>query len=172
MSALPSHPTPPTAQLPAANDAAEARLEPMAPDTVDAVLAIEQRCYSHPWTRGNFVDTIAAGHLAQCLWAGDTLLGYFVAMPGYQEVHLLNITIAPEHQRQGWARLLLDALALWARAQHADWVWLEVRLSNVRAQQLYLRHGYVRVGMRKRYYPAAHGEREDAVVMSLRLTTP
>ena len=51
-------------------------------------------------------------------------------------------------------------------------MWLEVRLSNVRAQQLYLRHGYVRVGMRKRYYPAAHGEREDAVVMSLRLTTP
>ena len=56
-----------------------------------------------------------------------------------------------------------------ARGQHADWVWLEVRLSNVRAQQLYLRHGYVRVGMRKRYYPAAHGDREDAVVMNLRL---
>ena len=44
MSALPSHPTPPTAQLTAANDAAEARLEPMAPDAVVAVLAIDQRC--------------------------------------------------------------------------------------------------------------------------------
>ena len=148
------------------------RLTAMQYGDLDQVLRIERAAYSFPWTRGNFVDTIAAGHLAQCLWAGDTLLGYFVAMPGYQEVHLLNITIAPEHQRQGWARLLLDALALWARAQHADWVWLEVRLSNVRAQQLYLRHGYVRVGMRKRYYPAAHGEREDAVVMSLRLAAP
>ena len=152
--------------------AVEARFEPMTPERLDAVLATEQSVYSHPWSRRNFADTLAAGHNALCLLAGDELLGYFVAMPGYQEVHLLNITIAPQHQRQGWARLLLDALALWARGQHADWVWLEVRLNNVRAQQLYLRHGYVRAGMRKRYYPAAHGEREDAVVMSLRLATP
>ena len=150
----------------------EAQFTPLSLPLLDAVLAVEAQVYSHPWSRGNFIDSLQAGYQAQCLTAGDELLGYFVAMPGYQEVHLLNITIAPEHQRQGWARLLLDALALWARGQHADWVWLEVRLSNVRAQQLYLRHGYVRVGMRKRYYPAAHGEREDAVVMSLRLTTP
>ena len=153
-------------------DAPEARFEPMSAKRLDAVLAVEQRSYSNPWSRGNFIDTLAAGHQAQCLLASDALLGYFVAMPGYQEVHLLNITVAPEYQRQGWAHTMLDALALWARGQRADWVWLEVRVSNVRAQQVYLRRGFVRVGMRKAYYPAAHGEREDAVVMSLRLETP
>ena len=117
----------------------------------------------------DLLDTLTAQHQAQCLLAGDTLLGYFVAMPGHEEVHLLNITVAPEYQRQGWAHLMLDALALWAHGQRADWVWLEVRVSNVRAQQVYLQRGFVRVGMRKRYYPAEHGEREDAVVMSLRL---
>ena len=152
--------------------AVEARFEPMAPERLDAVLAIEQSAYSHPWSRRNFLDTFAVGHEAQCLLAGDTLLGYFVAMAGYQEVHLLNITVAPAHQRQGWALVMLDALALWSRGQRADWLWLEVRQGNTRAQQVYLRRGFVRVGQRKGYYPALHGEREDAVVMSLRLEPP
>ncbi len=51
----------------------------------------------------------------------------------------------------------------------AQWLWLEVRASNLRAQQVYEAHGFRRVGERKRYYPAAHGQREDAVVMSLPL---
>ena len=101
--------------------------------------------------------------------AGDHLLGYFVAMLGVDEAHLLNITVAPAYQRQGWARVLLDALALWARGRGAQWLWLEVRASNLRAQQVYEAHGFRRVGERKRYYPAAHGQREDAVVMSLPL---
>ena len=44
--------------------ALEARFEPMTPERLDAVLAIEQSVYSHPWTRGNFADTLAAGHTA------------------------------------------------------------------------------------------------------------
>ena len=57
----------------------------------------------------------------------------------------------------------------WSRGQGAQWLWLEVRASNVRAQQIYERQGYRRVGQRKGYYPADQGRREDAVVMSLRL---
>ena len=49
------------------------------------------------------------------------------------------------------------------------WLWLEVRVSNTRALAVYEAHGYRRVGLRKNYYPAGHGQREDAVVMSLRL---
>ena len=90
-------------------------------------------------------------------------------MRGFEEVHLLNITVAPAHQRQGWALVLLDALVLWSRAQGAQWLWLEVRASNTRAQQIYLKRGFARVGLRKAYYPAGHGLREDAVVMNLRL---
>ena len=97
------------------------------------------------------------------------MLGYFVAMRGVNEVHLLNITVAPAYQGQGWARVMLDALALWARGQAAQWLWLEVRTGNVRAIHVYESHGYRRVGQRKAYYPATHGQREDAVLMSLRL---
>lgn len=148
---------------------AEARFEALAASRLDSIVAIELRSYEHPWTLGNFADSLRAGYEAQVLVAEETILGYFVAMQGVDEVHLLNITVAPEHQSQGWGRLMLDALALWARGQQAQWLWLEVRAGNVRAQRIYERHGYRRVGERKGYYPAANGQREDALVMSLKL---
>ena len=147
---------------------AEAQFEPMADVRLDEVVRLERRVYQHPWTQGNFADSLRSGYQAQVLMADGQLLGYFVAMKGVDEVHLLNITVAPEHQGQGWGRLMLDALALWSRGQQAQWLWLEVRASNARAQRIYEQHGYRRVGERKSYYPAG-GRREDAVVMSLKL---
>lgn len=155
---------------------AAARFEPFRMDCLErlgAVVAVEQRAYAHPWSQANFIDALRSGYQAQLLMAGDVLLGYFVAMKGVDEVHLLNITVAPEHQRHGWAVVMLDALALWSRGQGAQWLWLEVRAGNGRAMHVYDRQGFRRVGLRKNYYP--NGElggtalREDAVVMSLRL---
>ena len=147
----------------------EAQFEPMTEARLDEVVAIEQIAYAHPWARHHFADSVAAGYQAQLLTAGENLLGYFVAMRGVDEVHLLNITVAPVHQGQGWARVMLDALACGRAAQGAQWLWLEVRISNYRAQQIYERYGYRRVGQRKNYYPAVQGKREDAIVMSLKL---
>jgi len=147
----------------------EAQFEPLTPERLNQVMAIERQAYEHPWTRGNFLDSLQSGYQAQILSAGDVVLGYFVAMKGVDEVHLLNLTVAPRQQGEGWGRVMLDALALWARGQGAQWLWLEVRVSNARALRIYECHGYRRVGERKGYYPAAHGLREDAVVMSLKL---
>ncbi|RYF24687.1 MAG: ribosomal-protein-alanine N-acetyltransferase [Comamonadaceae bacterium] len=155
--------------LPAPSVTAEARFEPLSLPRLDALLQVEQSAYTHPWTHGNFIDAMAAGYETQLLMADEQLIGYFVAMKGVDEVHLLNITVAPAYQRQGWAHLMLDALALWSRSQKAEWLWLEVRVSNQRARQIYETHGYRFVGERKRYYPALDGEREDAIVMSLKL---
>ncbi len=149
--------------------AIEVQFEPLLAERIDEVLRVEQRAYPHPWSRTNFLDALHAGYQAQMLMADDTVLGYFVAMKGVDEVHLLNITVAPEYQGQGWSRTMLDALAVWARGQSAQWVWLEVRLANARALHVYESYGYLRMGQRKDYYPAGNGLREDAVVMSLRL---
>ena len=92
-----------------------------------------------------------------------------IAMSVLDEVHLLNITVNPAFQRQGWARVLLDALALWSRQKSAQWIWLEVRQSNERAREIYLKHGFAEVGLRKNYYPNPDGPRENAVLMSLNL---
>ncbi|CAA9405223.1 MAG: Ribosomal-protein-S18p-alanine acetyltransferase [uncultured Ramlibacter sp.] len=133
------------------------------------VLAIEKSAYEHPWSAGNFADSLRSGYEAQMLCADSQVLGYFVAMKGVDEVHLLNLTVAPVWQGQGWGRTMLDALAVWSRGQGAQWLWLEVRRSNLRAQGIYERNGFRRVGERKNYYPAGAGRREDAVVMSLKL---
>jgi [ribosomal protein S18]-alanine N-acetyltransferase len=152
--------------------AIEVALIAMQPQHLDAVLQVEQRAYPHPWTHAHFADALRTGYQAQMLMAGDTLLGYWVAMPGVDEVHLLNITVAPPYQRQGWGRMLLDALTLWARGQVAHWVWLEVRVSNVHAIAVYQARGFAQLGRRKAYYPADNGQREDALVMGLNLITP
>ncbi len=153
----------------------EARFDAMTRARLPAVLRVEQSAYPHPWSENNFLDSLLAGYQAQMLVAGSSaspdLLGYFVAMKGVDEVHLLNITVAPAWQCQGWARVLLDALGVWSRGQGAQWLWLEVRVSNLRARAVYEIHGFKHVGTRRNYYPASPGlpNGEDAIVMSLAL---
>ena len=144
-------------------------LRSITPEQLDAVMAIEQTAYSHPWSRGHFRDSLNPQFEAQGLWLGDELLGYFWAMRGFEEMHLLNITVAPARQGQGWGHMMLDALTLMSRHAGAQWLWLEVRQSNLRALQVYERYGFRQISIRKDYYPADRQQREHAVVMSLKL---
>ena len=145
-------------------------LAPMTASQLDAVMAIEASAYAFPWSRGNFIDSLVAGYAARVLCGAQReLLGYFIAMPGVDEMHLLNITVAPAAQGRGHARFMIDALIDLCREQLARELWLEVRESNARARAMYLRMGFSSVGVRKGYYPASFGRREDAVVMSLKI---
>jgi ribosomal-protein-alanine N-acetyltransferase len=150
----------------------EARFEPMTEASLEAVESVERQAHPHPWQRRHFTDCLNSGYPCQLLLAGNDLLGYFIGMKGFEEVHLLNITVAPHYQRQGWARVMLDALALWARGQGMQWLWLEARSGNARAIHVYKAQGFRTVGTRRAYYPGADGQREDAVVMSLKLDAP
>ena len=165
----------------AAPAAAMPALRAMRVADLDGVAAIENRAYAFPWSRGNFVDSLAAGYLARVLLAPEPagaarpvppppLLGYYLAMPGVEEMHLLNLTVAPEYEHRGHARSMLRHLVVASREAGARTLWLEVRESNLRARQLYERWGFQAVGLRKGYYPAAQGQREHAIVMSLPLT--
>ncbi len=145
-------------------------LLPMTTAQVAAVMAIEVAAYPFPWTRGNFIDSLAAGHPARVLQgARGELLAYFVAMAGVDEMHLLNITVAPAVQGRGHARTLIAALVALCREHAARELWLEVRASNAHARSMYTHFGFTQVGLRKGYYPAPFARREDAVVMSLKL---
>ena len=145
-------------------------LLPLTVAQLDAVLAIEVDVYPFPWTRGNFIDSLAAGYQAWTLRGSDgRLIGYFLALQGVAEMHLLNITVAPQQQGRGHARRLLDALCALATAEGCEQIWLEVRESNARARAVYAAYGFAQTGRRRAYYPAAAGQREDAVLMSLEL---
>jgi ribosomal-protein-alanine N-acetyltransferase len=143
-------------------------------ENLDAVMAIESAAYAVPWTRGNFIDSLASSCTALCLFdARPSMIGYLVAMRGAGEVHLLNLTVAPLARRQGHACHMLEHLVSTANDGVTEQVWLEVRASNAPALALYRRFGFAEVGLRKGYYPAPSGGassvREDAVAMSLAL---
>ena len=149
---------------------AQARLSKMTLAQLDAVVAVEKAAYEFPWTRGNFIDALAAGYDAQVLTHGAQLFGYFIVMAGVDEMHLLNITVAPDAQRCGHARFMLGEIVALCRRAAAQKLWLEVRGSNIRARAIYRRFGFDDIGLRKGYYPAPQGQREDAIVMGLPVT--
>ena len=132
------------------------------------VMLIEDAIYSHPWTRGNFADSLVAGYECRTWRMGGDLLGYFVLMVAAGEAHLLNLSVAPAWQRKGHGSALLREASSIARSRGARGIFLEVRPSNAGAQALYTRFGFRKVAVRRGYYPA-HSGREDALVLTLAL---
>ena len=140
-------------------------LLPMSVHDVDEILRIEYKVYSHPWSRANFADSIASGYSCWVCRVGGELVGYYVVMMAVDDAHLLNISVSEKRQGLGFgARLLRHAMSVACHAG-ASTLLLEVRPSNERALTLYRHFGFVRIGVRKAYYPAHEG-REDALVLT------
>lgn len=145
-------------------------VEPMQLEDIEPMMAIENSVYPHPWVRGNFLDSLYSGYQAWVLREPSYMLaGYFLAMLAVDETHLLNISVRRDLQGKGAGRLLLDRVAAISREKGMGSVLLEVRPSNQRALTVYEQYGFVRIGLRRNYYPAADNTREDAIVMRLSL---
>jgi ribosomal-protein-alanine N-acetyltransferase len=143
----------------------EPQLAAMHESDLDEVLAIESAVYSHPWTRGNFGDSLRSGYACRTWRLGSELLGYFVLMVAVGEAHLLNLSVAAARQRRGHGTALLREAMRLARELGARHMFLEVRPSNRPGQALYERFGFRKIARRRDYYPASVG-REDALVLS------
>ena len=142
------------------------RYRRMSEADLDAVMAIENAIYSHPWTRGNFVDSLAAGYHCWVAQGGGGLLGYCVVSVAADEAHLLNLSVAADWQRRGIGRAMLEFAVNLAKERAARRIFLEVRASNGVAHTVYQKAGFREIGTRRDYYPA-HGGREDARVLEL-----
>jgi ribosomal-protein-alanine N-acetyltransferase len=135
---------------------------------LDAVIAMEDAIYPHPWTRGNFADSIAAGYHCWIVECGGRMTGYTVVAVAAGEAHLLNLSVAAPWQRQGIGREVLGFVLKLARDYGARKMLLEVRPSNTAALALYAAGGFSEIGVRRGYYPAGDA-REDAIVLQLEL---
>lgn len=139
-------------------------------DDLPEVVAIENDVYPYPWSRGNFLDSLYSGYETWTLRdAAGALAGYFLMMFAVDEAHLLNITVRRGLHGKGLGRMQLDKVIALARERGMTSVLLEVRPSNLRALAVYKRYGFVQIGIRKGYYPAAGNMREDAIVMRIEL---
>ena len=136
---------------------------------LDAVMAIENGIYTHPWTRGNFRDSLDAHYYCRVFELDAGLTGYSVVSIAAGEAHLLNLSVAAEWQGHGYGRGLLAYMIGIAQEYGALKMFLEVRASNAGAHRLYARAGFCEIGLRRGYYPD-QAKPEDAVVMELDLT--
>ena len=144
------------------------RYRRMTPADLDAVAAIEVAAYPHPWTWGNFNDSLEAGYHCWVVECGGVSAGYTVVMIAAGEAHLLNLTVSSPMQKRGIGQELLRFVVKLARDYGARRILLEVRPSNTAARALYASAGFSEIGVRKGYYPAGAG-REDAIVLELSL---
>jgi len=144
-------------------------LRPMTEADLPRIHRIELASYDHPWTQGNFADSLRAGYSMWVREAEGEVIGYYAMMAAAGEAHLLNLTIAPLWRRHGLGRDLLDHCLARARDHRADSLFLEVRASNAAAIALYHGRGFVDLAVRRGYYPARDG-REDALIMKKDLT--
>lgn len=135
---------------------------------LDAVIAIEETIYPHPWTRGNFSDALVAGYHCWIAECGGEMAGYTVVTIAAGEAHLLNLSVASPWQRRGIGREMLNFVLRLARGSGAGRILLEVRPSNSAARALYAAAGFAEIGTRRGYYPAEES-REDAIVLQLEL---
>ena len=159
---------------------AELSFLPMQASDLDEVLKIESVSHIHPWTKGNFSDSLAAGHWAYCIRPQDDqmvkgsyldpaiLWAYCILFPAVDELHLLNITVSPHLRKLGLGQRMMAAIEGVAAQQKMPRIILEVRPTNTAALALYQKLGYEQIGVRKNYYPASQetGAREDALVMA------
>jgi [ribosomal protein S18]-alanine N-acetyltransferase len=143
-------------------------LRPMQVGDLDDIMQIEPTIYSHPWTRGNFSDSLNSGYNAWVLVDISEIIGYALMMLVMDEAHLLNLSIAKHRQKQGLGRQLLEHMIQIAKRHNSSNMFLEVRTSNLSAISLYENIGFNEMAIRRGYYPS-HIGREDAVLMGLAL---
>lgn len=137
-------------------------------EDVEAVAAIEARSFSNPWHPETFRSLISQGR-ARILVAENPealVVGYAVVWWVLDQGELANLAVTEDFQGQGVGSALLDRLLSDARAHEVESLFLEVRMSNTRAQELYLSRGFVQVAVRKDYY---RRPREDALILVKRL---
>lgn len=145
---------------------------------LDVIMQIEPTIYSHPWTRGNFSDSLQNGYSGwvledKSLEQDKVLIGYSLLMIIMDEAHLLNLSVAKCKQKQGLGRYLLEHMCNIAKTHKAVNMFLEVRPSNISAIALYENMGFCEISVRRGYYPAdqkvSGTNREDAILMGLAL---
>ncbi len=137
---------------------------PMTAQHISAVAALEQLCFSSPWSAAALADTL--DNPQAVFWVAvkdNTVLGYAGLHHIGDEGYIDNVATAPAARRQGVGRALLAALDAYGRAHKLYRLTLEVRVSNRAAIALYSGAGYVRDGVRPHFYskPA-----EDAAIYS------
>ena len=140
---------------------------PVTENDLDVLMAIENACHSHPWSKKTFASCIGGryfGHYAHD--SDNAIVGFYIGEYVLGEATLMDICVSPQSQGKGYGNSLLTHFIRQAHDLGAEKIWLEVRASNTNALMMYIKHGFVETGRRTGYYPKEVGY-EDAIIMCL-----
>ncbi|MCR4401365.1 MAG: ribosomal protein S18-alanine N-acetyltransferase [Firmicutes bacterium] len=142
----------------------DVEISPMRQSDLDDVMRIEKASFPTPWSRNAFLSEIYENSRACYLVARQSgkVIGYVGIWIILEEGHITNIAVHPDFRRRGIGERLMKAIMDYARSKGAKRFTLEVRVSNVGAQKLYEKLGFVSAGIRPGYY---HDNGEDAMIM-------
>ena len=132
---------------------------------VAQIHAIETLCFAMPWSEESILHDVRENVVARWLVLDDgegRVLAYAEMWLVIDEAHVLNVAVHPDVRRRGYGRRIFEALMALAQESGMGMITLEVRRSNLAAQNLYHACGMLDVGYRKRYY---EDNREDALIM-------
>ena len=147
------------------------QFRPMQNGDIARIIEIENEAHKAPWTQGIFEDCIRVGYCCPLLVLEDEIVAYGIMSVVAGEAHIYNICVALKEQCKGYGRSIMEHLLDIARQKNAASIFLEVRPTNTHAINLYESLGFQEVGVRKNYYPAANGCREDANIMAIELVS-
>ncbi len=124
--------------------------------------------FSDPWSANDFADCLASGIPFLVAEQQGVVTGYVIAHGADDEGEILNLGVAPAHQRHGVGRALVEQVLALLAGAGARMVFLEVRESNAVARRLYQSLGFAEVARRARYYRRPV---EDAVILRAAVAT-
>jgi ribosomal-protein-alanine N-acetyltransferase len=128
------------------------------------VVEIERATFPTPWILSSFRDCVAFGYRCRVFEQEGLVQVYAVMAIEGHTAHILNLCVRPELRHRGEGRRMLNHLIELARVAQVEAIFLEVRASNHPALHLYQSSGFVKIGIRKGYYPIGK-EREDALIL-------
>lgn len=138
----------------------------MTVEDVPAVVALDQKSFSLPWPERSFRFELTDNPASRC-WVADldgNVIGMVVVWLIVDEAHVATLATHPDFRRQGIGKRLLSHALLNLIQEGARSSFLEVRESNIPAQEMYRKFGYEESGRRRRYY---RDNDEDAILMNL-----
>jgi ribosomal-protein-alanine N-acetyltransferase len=152
----------------------EFEIVPATPDMLADILALEEACFSSPWTRKMLEGELTGNQFAHFLVAirhgqsktktEPTIIGYHCFWIVFEELRLMNLAVRASMRKMGVGETLVTVALHRGLEQAATRAVLEVRTSNDAARSLYTRIGFVQTGSRPRYYS---NPIEDAVLMEM-----
>jgi len=140
-------------------------IRPMLEVDLDEVLELEEITYEFPWTQGIFEDCLRNQYNSILYVKQKKIIAYLISQFIVNECHLLNLCVIQSERRSGLGEKMVHYLLNQTRQNNIESIFLEVRISNTAALQLYEKLGFNEVGLRRDYYPNTNG-REDALVLA------